>query len=546
MVSGDTGAAEPGLTVVAVTGGDASASISKANGAELPDYLSQWPPTEWCSLDELEETVFCTQAGEDGSFLMYVILNPGQKFLLLVMDALGNLSEAVELSAPIPPPPPPLPMCGDFEVNGDEECDPTADIALEDQCPKKEDMELIECTEDCVCNYVELECGNGELDEDEECDLSADADMENWNCEAPVDTILDGCNADCTCDYKPVPCYGMDGSMIDLKIMGGVGVALIEGTDEEYAKLLIGDEEHDLEICNVTDLAIVPIVGGYRLIILSEENKMVMLASWNGEELFMGQTFILNSAPLGVSYVGNPNRVAIAIEIADEAPIGFAFGRFSLTGALDKLTSTVAYPEGFVRERTIMHAAGAFNDNGYLVALNLGDQLVSFLETSNFNEVTIDASLRLLATDNVADMKLMFYDQKVALVISDDVNVEVRLIQLLRGDGTPLLITQPIAGIRSDGLKLAAMEDHVVIATPEGIPGRFDIGYTNAMPVLYILAGPDLLWTLADPMATTPAVSSVDSMEGIENALLIAVDSELEKILIGDDGTKTIVDMSLL
>ncbi len=379
----------------------------------------------------------------------------------------------------------------------------------------------------------------------------AEDDVEN-DVERDVDTDADPTVGPCADE-------GVDGSLVDFANDGGTPYALFEGDALSMSTLFIGSGAFEIPLCHVSSLAILPDATPTKVAIASAEEKTIVVATWNGSDLTIANAYGLSVAPLALSNIGSADRLALAMKTDTD----FEVARLSTSsGAIDKNILIPSPASGWVIDALQdMNVVGEFNDTGHLGLLLFEGtdgseqrQFVSFFETSNFNDVTINSTPIDITTSlgiaHAPDARLALADvgaEEVALLATDDGASKLVIAHVLKvGDDSALTLGDPIAGVKSDGgLKLS--DAPLSIAAPPGLtPKRFDVGYTASLPTAYILVNDDAetydMWNVEDFAGNY--AETLATISGAEQPAFIAIDSAAESILIADDLLGAVFDMS--
>jgi len=344
------------------------------------------------------------------------------------------------------------------------------------------------------------------------------------------------------------PDVNVHGNLTGLANPDGIPLGLYEGSDISSNVLLMTDTTSGESLtiplpgCHAKGFTFLPYAGeGGRVVVISSDDQLMWIGTWDGEFLINAQTFDLEGVPIGITHIGEENCVAVTFKTT----AGFAVGIVSVTdgsvGTSYDIPNPTVPTSATLTRLIAMRTIGPFADDAFMIGLlTQTDALNSYLtllDSSNLNDLgNIYLVPGTFFFTDLSDLEFAIGDTELVYALIDN-----------HGDGF----------IHVRGFSDAAMSLTLTTRLDSIAPLSFDsnssvekdIGYTDVAPirialnydasskaVAYAITGTNSVLKITDFLTPIAAETSFFDVSGAESATDIATNGDNNNVVIGNGG----------
>lgn len=347
-------------------------------------------------------------------------------------------------------------------------------------------------------------------------------------------------------DIVACPDMNVHGKLTGLANPDGIPLGLYEGSDISSNVLLMTDTTSGESLtiplpgCHAKGFTFLPYVGeGGRVVIISSEDKLMWIGTWDGEYLIYAQTFELEEVPIGIANIGEDNHIAVTFKTTAGFTVGIVSAIDGSVGTSYNIPNPTQPTSATLTNLIAMRSIGPFADDALMIGLltqtNALHSYLTLIDSSNLNDLgNIYLAPGTFFFTDLSDMEFVIGDNELVYALIDN-----------PGDGFV-----HVRGF-SDGAMILALTSRLDSIAPLLFDSTSsvekDIGYTNAPPiriavnydsantaVAYAITGTNSVLKITEFLTPIAAETSFFDVSGASNATDIATNPDTDNVIIGN------------
>lgn len=354
------------------------------------------------------------------------------------------------------------------------------------------------------------------------------------------------------------------GKLMDLLNVGGTPFVLFEGNGTQPNTLTIGADAFSVPGCYAHSMAFYPFAQDDILIAMASANDNILwVGRWNGSQIVMGRTFVLEASVIPQKVVFDGDPTAFLLGVYNSSTSESQVKRIAVADGTEGSTYTVSVSS--LMSTLALRTIGPFADSNYLGMVVNGsggsDTLISFFETSSMGDANgpfgpygINNDIGLQYSDPTS-----YYTTDVRFGLNPTGNI-VKVLIADRGNqtfyvatvqfhssGTPITLSDSAGSFGTDLQPASNGVSDEIMPSPTVTPRKFAVGVATD-PMVYVLTDESILWKLFNyPLGGSANQQQLPlSGYGITDPIGIAVDDVVQSLIVSDGALAGIVDVSAL
>jgi hypothetical protein len=355
-----------------------------------------------------------------------------------------------------------------------------------------------------------------------------------------------------------------EGRLMDLANVGGTPFVLFEGNGTQPNTLTIGADAYSIPGCYAQSITFYPFAQDDILVaIASSSDNILWVGRWNGSQIVMGRTFVLDSSVIPQKVAFDGNSTYFLVGVYNSSTSESQVKQITVADGTEGSTYTVS--SSGLMSTLALRTIGPFADTNYLGMVVNGsggtDTRISFFETSSMGEATgpfgpygINNDIGLPYTDpnsyitSDINFGLNPSGNVVKILIADRGNQSFYVATVeYHTSATPVTLSDSASSFGADLQPLSSGVSDEIAPSPTVTPRKFAVGVATE-PMAYVLTDEAILWKLFNyPIGGSANQQQLPlSGYGITDPIAVAVDDVVESLIIGDGTLAGIVDVSSL